>query len=92
MLLATASGTWHVAAPLLPFDRPPVGVGDLTSGVFLATVLRGFPMEKALEHTAAAYHAVMSATKALGEFELQTVAAQDSIASPPEWFPATRLD
>lgn len=86
MLLATSEGAWRVAAPLLHFDRPPVGVGDLTSGVFLAKILQGASMQEALEHTAASYNAVMQATKALGEYELQTVAAQDALAQPSELF------
>eukprot|EP00928_Gymnodinium_smaydae_P088428 TRINITY_DN72517_c0_g1_i1.p1 TRINITY_DN72517_c0_g1~~TRINITY_DN72517_c0_g1_i1.p1 ORF type:complete len:327 (-),score=71.07 TRINITY_DN72517_c0_g1_i1:40-1020(-) len=79
MLLATIEGTWHVAAPLLPFDRPPVGVGDLTSGVFLARRLLGSSWEEALQRTAVAYHAVMTATSRLGAYELQLVAAQDAM-------------
>eukprot|EP00931_Biecheleriopsis_adriatica_P095919 TRINITY_DN69569_c0_g1_i1.p1 TRINITY_DN69569_c0_g1~~TRINITY_DN69569_c0_g1_i1.p1 ORF type:complete len:339 (+),score=76.17 TRINITY_DN69569_c0_g1_i1:59-1018(+) len=91
MLLVTAEGTWRIAAPLLHFDRPPVGVGDLTSGVFLAKRLQGASWKEALEHTAGAYYAVMSATKDLGEYELQTVAAQDGIATPPQRFEAELL-
>merc|ERR1712060_404771 len=82
MLLATNHGTWHVSAPLLAFDREPVGVGDFTSGVFLAKRLLGASMEAALEHTAGAYNAVMSTTKHLGAYELQTIAAQDAISNP----------
>jgi len=73
---------WHVAAPLLPFDRPPVGVGDLTTGLLLAKLLQGASPQAALEHVAGAYAGVMHATKELGEYELQTVAAQDAIANP----------
>lgn len=91
MLLVTVDGTWRVSAPLLHFDRPPVGVGDLTSGIFLARRLKGASWEEALEHTAGAYHAVMSATKDLGCYELQTIAAQDGIADPPGCFSAERL-
>eukprot|EP00444_Apocalathium_aciculiferum_P038634 CAMPEP_0183533278 /NCGR_PEP_ID=MMETSP0371-20130417/26074_1 /TAXON_ID=268820 /ORGANISM="Peridinium aciculiferum, Strain PAER-2" /LENGTH=301 /DNA_ID=CAMNT_0025733489 /DNA_START=23 /DNA_END=925 /DNA_ORIENTATION=+ len=76
MLLVTAEGTWIVSAPLLPFDRPPTGVGDLTSGIFLARRLLGSSWDEALELTAGAYHAVMAATSRLGEYELQLVAAQ----------------
>lgn len=83
MLLATEEGTWLVSAPLLHFDRPPVGVGDLTSGTFLARRLLGYSWEAALELTAGTYHAVMSATSQLGAYELQLVAAQDGLASPP---------
>ncbi len=33
MLLVEKEGqrAWHISTPLLPFTRPPVGVGDLTS-------------------------------------------------------------
>mmetsp|Transcript_104177 Transcript_104177/g.325558 ORF Transcript_104177/g.325558 Transcript_104177/m.325558 type:complete len:266 (-) Transcript_104177:171-968(-) len=91
MLLATMDGTWHAAAPLLHFDRPPVGVGDFTSGVLLAKYLRGASMAEALEHTTAAYHAVMTATLQLRAYELQIVAAQERIAHPDVRFTATRL-
>lgn len=91
MLLVSTEGTWHVAAPLLHFDRPPVGVGDLTSGIFLARRLRGATLEDALAHTAAAYHAVMSATSQIGAYELQVVAAQDAIAAPLKRFNTTKL-
>eukprot|EP00933_Yihiella_yeosuensis_P040977 TRINITY_DN35408_c0_g1_i1.p1 TRINITY_DN35408_c0_g1~~TRINITY_DN35408_c0_g1_i1.p1 ORF type:complete len:311 (-),score=55.03 TRINITY_DN35408_c0_g1_i1:71-1003(-) len=91
MLLVTGDGTWRIATPLLHFDRPPVGVGDLTSGIFLAKRLLGASWEQALQHTAGAYYAVMSATQALGEYELQSVAAQDGIANPSKEFIAERL-
>lgn len=81
MLLVTAAGTWHTASPLLPFDRPPVGVGDLTSGLFLARRLLGASWEDALASTAGAYQAVMSATSRLGAYELQLVAAQEEMAA-----------
>ena len=61
MLLVARSAAWHVATPLLPFSRPPVGVGDLTSGLFLANLLHGKTPPEALEHTASAYFAVMQA-------------------------------
>mmetsp|Transcript_15127 Transcript_15127/g.29193 ORF Transcript_15127/g.29193 Transcript_15127/m.29193 type:complete len:323 (+) Transcript_15127:72-1040(+) len=91
MLLATAEGVWHVAAPLRPFDRPPVGVGDFTSGVFLALHLRGTPLVQALEHTAGAYDAVMEATFRLGAYELQHISAQDGIVQPVTRFEARKL-
>ena len=63
MLLVARSAAWHVATPLLPFSRPPVGVGDLTSGLFLANLLHGKTPPEALEHTASAYFAVMQAPR-----------------------------
>jgi pyridoxine kinase len=101
MLLCTQEATYHIAAPWIPFDRPPVGVGDLTSGTLLAKHLLtgvsaaggagnvvGVP---AFEHTTAVYNAVMVATAGLDEYELQTVAAQDEIAFPSTRFVATKL-
>lgn len=95
MLLVTSEGTWHVAVPLIPFDRPPVGVGDLTTGVFLARRLLGASWREALESTAVAYYAVMAATSRLGAYELQLVAAQEEMvraADGTAMFSASRLD
>jgi len=92
MLLVASSGTWHVACPLVPFDRPPVGTGDLTSGLLLAKRLQGASLPESLEHVAGAYHAVMRTTAQLGAYELQTVAAQDAIAAPSVQFEAKRLE
>jgi len=67
MLLASSGedgvvSAWEVSTPLLPFDRPPTGVGDLTTGLFLAKYLQGSTLEAAFKHTAAAYFEVMRAT------------------------------
>jgi pyridoxine kinase len=59
---------WHVSTPLLPFTRPPVGVGDLTSALFLVGLLKGHTPRQALEHTAAAYFEVMRVTSQFDEF------------------------
>ena len=92
LVLGGASGeAWHISTPLLPFDRPPVGVGDLTSAIFLANLLHGREPKQALEHTASSYFAVMQATSDMREYELQVVAAQDQIASPERWFNAKPL-
>jgi len=91
MLLVMSEDVWHVATPLLPFARPPVGVGDLTSGLFLVKLLQGATPLEALEHTAGAYHAVMQATFDAGEYELQLVAAQHEIAVPSNTFKAQRI-
>lgn len=50
MLLATPQGVWHLSRPLHPFDREPVGVGDLTAGLFLANLLNGKSDVDAFEH------------------------------------------
>ena len=91
MLLVSSREAWHIATPLLPFTRAPVGVGDLTSALFLAQLLQGASPRAALEHTASAYFEVMKATSDVDEYELQLVAAQDGIVSPSRWFEARVL-
>jgi len=91
MLLVSREEAWHVATPQLPFSRPPVGTGDLTSALFLVGLLHGRTPRAALEHTASAYFEVMRATSAVDEYELQLVAAQDGLAHPSEWFEARTL-
>ena len=88
MLAVTATEAWFAQRPLYPFARHPVGVGDLTSAVFLARTLLGDSVREALEHTLAAVNAVVKATYQAGRYELEIVAAQDQIANPAERFPA----
>ncbi|MFC0227051.1 pyridoxal kinase PdxY [Serratia aquatilis] len=83
MLLVTADDAWHISRPLVDFGtRQPVGVGDLTSGLLLVNLLKGEALDKALEHVTAAVYEVMLTTQAMGEYELQVVAAQDRIVHP----------
>ncbi|NBA97057.1 pyridoxal kinase PdxY [Pseudomonas sp. R5(2019)] len=91
MLLVTAEGSWHLRRPLLAFPRHPVGVGDLTSGLFLARLLLGDDLLTAFEFTAAAVHEVLLETQASASYELQLVRAQDRIVHPRVRFQATRL-
>ncbi|WP_040260383.1 pyridoxal kinase PdxY [Pseudomonas massiliensis] len=91
MLLATPTHTWHLRRPLLAFPRQPVGVGDLTSGLFLSRLLLGDSPVAAFEFTAAAVHEVMLETQACASYELQLVRAQDRIAHPRVTFQATPL-
>jgi len=91
MLLVTAEQSWHLRRPLLAFPRQPVGVGDLTSGLFLARVLLGDSWVQAFEFTAAAVHEVLLETQACASYELQLVRAQDRIAHPRVRFEAQLL-
>lgn len=88
MLLVTAEGNWHLRRPLLAFARQPVGVGDLTSGLFLARVLLGDSLVAAFEFAAAAVHEVLLETQACASYELQLVRAHDRIAHPRVRFEA----
>ena len=83
---------WHISRPLVDFGmRQPVGVGDVTSGLLLVKLLQGATLQEALEHVTAAVYEIMVTTKAMQEYELQVVAAQDRIAKPEHYFSATKL-
>ncbi|MDF7670587.1 pyridoxal kinase PdxY [Orbaceae bacterium ESL0721] len=92
MLLVTKDEAWHISRPLVDFGvRQPVGVGDMTSGLFLANILLGRSLVDALEHTTAAVYAVMLETLKHDEYELQLVSAQDEIVKPTHWFKAEKV-
>ncbi|SAL61572.1 pyridoxal kinase [Caballeronia terrestris] len=91
MLVVSATEAWFAQRPLYPFARQPVGVGDLTSAVFVARTLLGDSLRDALEHTLAAVNAVVKATYEAGRYELEIVASQDEIAKPTDRFPAIRV-
>ncbi|OTA20675.1 pyridoxal kinase [Xenorhabdus beddingii] len=98
MLLVTKEHSWHISRPLIDTGvRQPVGVGDLTSGLFLVNLLKNpsltnAALQAALEHIAAAVYEVMLETQKSGEFELQLVAAQDKIVKPTHQFSASQID
>ncbi|RAR47724.1 pyridoxal kinase [Paraburkholderia unamae] len=92
MLVVTEHEAWLGQRPLYPFARQPVGVGDITSAVFVARLMLGDSLRRAFEHTLAAVNAVVKATYDAGRYELEIVAAQDQIARPREWFDAWAVD
>ncbi|GEA51602.1 pyridoxal kinase PdxY [Vibrio inusitatus NBRC 102082] len=91
MILATKEGFYMVERPLLSFERQPVGVGDLISALFTGGLLKGLPAVEAFVHANNACFAVLKETSDSGEWELQTVAAQQSLVEPKEYFAALRL-
>ncbi|WP_446469186.1 pyridoxal kinase PdxY [Xenorhabdus stockiae] len=98
MLLVTKENSWHISRPLIDTgERQPVGIGDLTSGLFLANLLKSpsltnSVLQAALEHTTAGVYEVMLETQKSGEFELQLVAAQDKMVTPTHKFNAVQID
>jgi len=88
MMVVSEREAWVGQRPLYPFARQPVGVGDVTSAVFVARMMLGDSLRAAFEHTLAAVNAVVKATWDAGRYELELVAAQDEIAHPREWFDA----
>ncbi len=91
MLLVSEQGSWLLQRPLLAFPRQPVGVGDLTSGLFLARLLLGDEPVAAFELAAAAVHEVLLETQACASYELELVRAQDRIVHPRLRFEAIKL-
>ncbi|PHM53197.1 pyridoxal kinase [Xenorhabdus hominickii] len=98
MLLVTKEHSWHINRPLIDTgERQPVGVGDLTSGLFLVNLLKSqsltnAELQFALEHITAAVYEIMLETQRRGEFELQLVAAQDKMVTPEHQFHAVQID
>lgn len=91
MLLVTEKGSWLVRRPLLAFPKQPVGVGDLTSGLFFAKLLLGDDPVAAFEYAAAGVHEVLQETQACASYELELIRAQDRIVHPRLRFEAVRL-
>ncbi|VEI48363.1 pyridoxamine kinase [Actinobacillus equuli] len=91
MLFATAEGIWHISRPLYQFDKEPVGVGDLTAGLFLANLLNGKSDLEAFEHTANAVNDVMEITANSGVYELQIIAARERIVNPTSACKAVKI-
>ncbi|HIF9108376.1 TPA: pyridoxal kinase PdxY [Photobacterium damselae] len=88
MMLATEKGCFIAQRPHLPFDLQPVGVGDLISSLFTGGLLKGWTPEQAFEHAHNACYGVLKETHKRGEWELQTIAAQEELVAPTEIFPA----
>ena len=69
----------------------PNGTGDAVAALFTAHWLESGDVGGALEKAASSIYAVLEATQAMGERELQLVAAQDRLVSPPRRFIAEKL-
>ncbi len=63
-------------------ERPPNGLGDLTAAVFLARLLGGQPVEKALQSTTTAVFEILARTAKRGGDELQLETDAQSLSHP----------
>jgi pyridoxine kinase len=91
MLAVTPDAAWRVVTPLIAFEIMPNGTGDAVAALFTAHWLDGGNVPAALGRAASAIYAVLEATAAMGERELQLVAAQDRLVSPPRRFAVETL-
>ena len=91
MLAVTADAAWRIATPLIGFEIMPNGTGDAVAALFTAHWLASGDVAAALGKAASSIYAVLEATQAMGERELQLVAAQDRLVAPPRRFTAEKL-
>jgi pyridoxine kinase len=92
MLAVTETEAWIGQRPLYAFPRHPVGVGDLTSAIFVACRLRGDEFELVAARIVGGLHDRMHGRERVLERRAHGVAAQDEIARPSEWFGAWVTD
>lgn len=88
-LAATTTGCWLVETPRLALMAS--GAGDAVCALFLGHWLKSGDIDQALGAAASSIFAVLERTLAAGERELQLVAAQDYLVTPPSLFPVHRL-
>lgn len=91
MVAVTPDAAWRVATPMIGFEIAPNGTGDVVAALFTAHWIAGDDVADALGKAASSIFAVLEATAAMGERELQVVAAQDRLVAPPRAFRAERL-
>lgn len=63
-------------------ERPPNGLGDLTAALFLARLLSGQPLDKALQSTTASVFEILARTAKRGGDELQLETDAQSLSHP----------
>ncbi|MBN9516721.1 MAG: pyridoxal kinase PdxY [Alphaproteobacteria bacterium] len=91
MVAVAKEAAWRVATPLIGFEIAPNGTGDAVAALFTAHWIAGNDVADALGKAASSIFAVLEATQAMGERELQLVAAQERLVAPPRHFTAEKL-
>lgn len=90
-LAVTAEGAWEVRTPLLPFDPPVNGAGDLVAALVLAHTLRGQAAPEALSLAVSSLFGILQTNLEMGRRELALVSAQDEVIAPSHLFPPLPL-
>jgi pyridoxine kinase len=91
MVAVSRDAAWRIATPLIGFEIAPNGTGDAVAALFSAHWLQSGDVADALGRVASSIFAVLEKTRALGERELQLVAAQELMVAPPRRFTAEKL-
>jgi pyridoxine kinase len=91
MVAVSRDAAWRVCTPLIGFEIAPNGTGDMVAALFSAHWIDSGDVPAALGKAASSVFAVLEATQAMGERELQLVAAQERMISPSRLFTAEKL-
>ncbi len=91
MVAVSREAAWRITTPLIGFEIMPNGTGDTVAALFTAHWLADGDVAAALGKAASSIYAVLETTRAMGERELQLVAAQDQLVAPPRRFTAEKL-
>jgi pyridoxine kinase len=91
MVAVSPDAAWRIATPLIGFEVAPNGTGDAVAALFSAHWIESGDVARALGKAASSIFAVLEATRAQGERELQLVAAQDRMVAPSRHFTAEKL-
>ena len=91
MMAVSREAAWRITTPLIGFEIMPNGTGDAVAALFTAHWLADGDIAAALGKAASSIYAVLETTRAMGERELQLVAAQDQLVAPPRRFIAEKL-
>jgi len=89
LVAVSDEGAWAINTPLLPIT--PNGGGDVTAAVYLSHLLSTGNTSESLGRTANTLFAILDRTLKSGRRELELVASQDDIASPPATYQVTQL-
>jgi pyridoxine kinase len=91
MVAVSPDAAWGIATPLIGFEVAPNGTGDAVAALFSAHWIESGDVALALGKAASSIFAVLEATCALGERELQRVAAQEKMVAPARHFTAEKI-
>ncbi len=91
MVAVSHDAAWRVTTPLIGFDIAPNGTGDMVAALFSAHWITDGDAPEALGKAASSVFAVLEVTRTMNERELQLVAAQDRMVTPPRRFTAEKL-
>jgi pyridoxine kinase len=91
MLAVTKDAAWRITTPLIGFPIAPNGTGDAIAALFTAHWLQSGDIAASLGKAASSIYAVLEQTAAMGERELQLVAAQERLVAPARLFTAEPL-